>query len=120
MAKRDYYEVLGVEKNASADEIKKAYRKKAIQFHPDKNPGDKQAEENFKEAAEAYDVLSRKTVSVMINSAMRVSAGLHKVAASVAECPWKISSPSSATSLVDILAVSAASVVSAVLVEDAG
>ena len=58
MAKRDYYEVLGVEKNASADEIKKAYRKKAIQFHPDKNPGDKQAEENFKEAAEAYDVLS--------------------------------------------------------------
>ncbi len=58
MAKRDYYEVLGVGKNASADEIKKAYRKKAIQFHPDKNPGDKQAEESFKEAAEAYDVLS--------------------------------------------------------------
>lgn len=58
MAKRDYYEVLGVEKSASADEIKKAYRKKAIQFHPDKNPGDKQAEENFKEAAEAYDILS--------------------------------------------------------------
>ena len=58
MAKRDYYEVLGVEKTASVEEIKKAYRKKAIQFHPDKNPGDKQAEENFKEAAEAYDVLS--------------------------------------------------------------
>ncbi|MDR2384053.1 MAG: molecular chaperone DnaJ [Tannerella sp.] len=58
MAKRDYYEVLGVAKNANADEIKSAYRKKAIQYHPDKNPGDKEAEEKFKEAAEAYDVLS--------------------------------------------------------------
>jgi molecular chaperone DnaJ len=58
MAKRDYYEVLGVDRNATAEEIKKAYRKKAIQFHPDKNPGDAKAEENFKEAAEAYDVLS--------------------------------------------------------------
>lgn len=56
--KRDYYEVLGVAKNANADEIKKAYRKKAIQYHPDKNPGDKVAEEKFKEAAEAYEVLS--------------------------------------------------------------
>lgn len=55
--KRDYYEILGVSKNASADEIKKAYRKVAIQFHPDKNPDDKASEEKFKEAAEAYEVL---------------------------------------------------------------
>lgn len=58
MAKRDYYEVLDVTKGASPEEIKKAYRKKAIQFHPDKNPDDKEAEEKFKEAAEAYEVLS--------------------------------------------------------------
>lgn len=58
MAKRDYYDVLGVDKSASADEIKKAYRKIAIKFHPDKNPGDSEAEEKFKEAAEAYEVLS--------------------------------------------------------------
>ena len=56
--KRDYYEVLGVPKTANADEIKKAYRKMAIKYHPDKNSGDKEAEEKFKEAAEAYDVLS--------------------------------------------------------------
>ena len=57
MAKRDYYEVLGVDKSASEDEIKKAYRKIAIKYHPDRNPGDKEAEEKFKEAAEAYEVL---------------------------------------------------------------
>jgi molecular chaperone DnaJ len=57
MNKRDYYEVLGVAKTASEDEIKKAYRKIAIKYHPDRNPGDKEAEEKFKEAAEAYDVL---------------------------------------------------------------
>lgn len=58
MAKRDYYEVLGVDKNASPDDLKRAYRKLAMKYHPDKNPGDKEAEEKFKEAAEAYGVLS--------------------------------------------------------------
>jgi molecular chaperone DnaJ len=58
VAKRDYYEVLGIQKNASKDDIKKAYRKLAIQYHPDKNPGNKEAEEKFKEASEAYEVLS--------------------------------------------------------------
>lgn len=58
MSKRDYYEILGVTKTASADEIKKAYRKVAMQFHPDRNPGDKAAEDKFKEAAEAYEILS--------------------------------------------------------------
>jgi len=58
MSKRDYYEILGIGKNAGGDEIKKAYRKVAMQYHPDRNPGDKSAEEKFKEAAEAYEVLS--------------------------------------------------------------
>lgn len=58
MSKRDYYEILGVSKSATNDELKKAYRKLAMKYHPDKNPDDKQAEENFKEAAEAYEVLS--------------------------------------------------------------
>jgi len=58
MAKRDYYEVLGITKTATADEIKKAYRKEALKYHPDRNQGNKEAEEKFKEAAEAYEVLS--------------------------------------------------------------
>ena len=57
MAKRDFYEILGVSKSASADEIKKAYRAKAIQYHPDKNPGDKASEDKFKELNNAYEVL---------------------------------------------------------------
>ncbi|MDA7848942.1 DnaJ domain-containing protein, partial [Flavobacteriaceae bacterium] len=58
MAKRDYYDILGINKGASAAEIKKAYRKMAVKFHPDKNPDDKTAEDKFKEAAEAYEILS--------------------------------------------------------------
>ena len=58
MAQRDYYDILGVNKNATPDELKKAYRKMAIKYHPDKNPDDHEAEAKFKEAAEAYDILS--------------------------------------------------------------
>ncbi|MBT5564803.1 MAG: DnaJ domain-containing protein, partial [Rhodospirillaceae bacterium] len=57
MAKRDYYDVLGASKSASGDELKKAYRKLAMKFHPDRNPGDTKAEQNFKELNEAYEVL---------------------------------------------------------------
>jgi molecular chaperone DnaJ len=60
MAKRDYYETLGVDSDADADTLKKAYRKLAIKYHPDKNPGDKAAEEKFKEASQAYEALKDK------------------------------------------------------------
>ena len=63
MAKRDYYDVLGVQKNSSSEQIKAAYRKLAVKHHPDKNPGDKSSEEKFKEAGEAYHVLSDKEKS---------------------------------------------------------
>ena len=79
MAKRDYYDVLGVSKSADNKEIKKAYRKIAIKFHPDKNPGNKEAEEKFKEAAEAYEVLSnnekRQRYDLFGHAGMRGSAG---------------------------------------------
>ena len=71
MAKRDYYDVLGVTKSASKDEIKKAYRKLALKYHPDKTKGDKSSEEKFKEASEAYHVLSdEKEKLIMINLVM--------------------------------------------------
>lgn len=79
MAKRDYYEILGVGRSADASEIKKAYRKLALKFHPDKNPGDKEAEDRFKEAAEAYEVLSdpqkRQTYDQFGHDGMRGGAG---------------------------------------------
>jgi hypothetical protein len=61
MAKRDYYDVLGVNKSATPEELKSAYRKLAVKYHPDKNPGDKAAEDKFKEASEAYGILSDKS-----------------------------------------------------------
>ena len=98
--KRDYYEILEVTKTATVEEIKKAYRKKAIQYHPDKNPGDKEAEEKFKEAAEAYDVLSnpdkRSRYDQFGHAGVSGAAGS---AVSVAKvCLWMIFSPCSVTS----------------------
>lgn len=70
--KRDYYEVLGVEKTATAQDLKSAYRKVAFQFHPDRNPGNQEAEEKFKEASEAYEVLSiRRSGRATTSSATR-------------------------------------------------
>ena len=121
MEKRDYYEVLEVEKTATVEEIKKAYRKKAIQYHPDKNPGDKTAEEKFKEAAEAYDVLSNPDKPATISSVMPdwvvPPVMVVRSAASVEACPWTTSSPCSVTSLADTVEVSAVLEVSAEAVE---
>lgn len=106
MAKRDYYEVLGVDKSASADEIKKAYRKKAIQYHPDKNPGDKEAEEKFKEAAEAYEVLSnpdkRARYDQFGHEGMSGAGGLAVDSVEARACPWTTSSPCSVTFSADM------------------
>ena len=106
MAKRDYYEVLGVSKSASADEIKKAYRKKAIQYHPDKNPGDKEAEEKFKEAAEAYEVLSNPDKRARYDQFGHAGVDGAKQEADSADsaaeaCQWMTSSQCSAISLAD-------------------
>lgn len=123
MEKRDYYEVLEVEKTATVEEIKKAYRKKAIQYHPDKNPGDKTAEEKFKEAAEAYDVLSNPdkraaTISSVMPDWVVPPVMVVRSAASVEACPWTTSSPCSVTSLADTVEeVSAVLEVSAEAVE---
>ena len=103
MSKRDYYEVLGVSKSASADEIKKSYRKIALQFHPDRNPGDKEAEEKFKEAAEAYDVLSSPDKKAQYDrfgetkSDATDAPKATAVAADLEVCGWRTSSRTSAT-----------------------
>ena len=112
--KRDYYEVLEVTKTATVEEIKKAYRKKAIQYHPDKNPGDKEAEEKFKEAAEAYDVLSnpdkRSRYDQFGHAGVSGAAAteVRSVVSVAKECLWMISSPCSVTSSEVAAVVSAA------------
>ena len=88
--KRDYYEVLGVSKTATADEIKSAYRKLAMKYHPDRNPGDKAAEEKFKEAAEAYDVLhdaeKRQRYDQFGHAGMNGGAGFFQVRQQCPRC----------------------------------
>ncbi len=110
--KRDYYEVLGVGKDASADEIKHAYKKLAIKYHPDKNPGDKEAEEKFKEAAEAYDVLVNSTTSSASTPPVAVLVAADSAAR---DSVSRISSRTSAIfSVADSVALAAVAVVVAV------
>jgi hypothetical protein len=85
MSKRDYYDVLNVTRSASADEIKKAYRKVAMQYHPDRNPGDKTAEEKFKEAAEAYEVLSGSDMPACVAMVVRVITPTWKTSSASSE-----------------------------------
>ena len=96
---KDYYKILGVERSATADEIKRAYKKVAIKYHPDRNPGDKEAEEKFKQAAEAYDVTN---VHVTISSVQQASM-VPVVSAVSVPTAWT-STTSSATSAIFSLA----------------
>ena len=118
--KRDYYEVLGVSKNASDDEIKKAYRSLARKYHPDVNPGDKAAEEKFKEAAEAYEVLSnaekrQKYDQFGFNMGPQGFPGGGQDGGFYHACRWMISSQCSATYSATFEAVAAVTAASDLL-----